>query len=744
MCIALAFAGLAPAAADGAEAPLALNAGVRAMARSGDTLFIGGGFTEIGPRTGPGISVDSETGRSVAPLEAIGGPVPRVKAVLADGRGGWYVGGTFRRVGGVRLRNLVHILPSGRLDRRFRPNPTGPVLVLARGGGNLYAGGTFRHIGGRRRTAVASLSPRSGRARRFDARIGGSRSFPAEVHALAVGHGRLYIGGSYLRAGGRPRFSIAAADASTGRLRGWRPRRVAGLVSAIAVAGSTVYVGGSWSIQPAGRLDEALRAFDAVTARPTAWNPQFESGNSQASPYVTALVATPRSIIVGGYFSAAAGAARRNLAEIDRATGRATAFDPQPNALVDALALGGETVYAGGGFSSIGGARRRGVAAISLRDGRATAWDARPSGDVSALALAGRRLYLGGRFTTIAAASRRRLAALDVRSGCLLPWNPGADAPVSALTASGGTVFAGGRFRQAGGRPRHLIAALDASNGAALPWDARIPLDDASNAVRALALAGSTLYVGGAFSAIGGQPRRHLAALDLASARATRWNPSPDAGTPVEAPALGSSTVGALLVAGNRVYVGGAFHNVGGAHRPYLAALDRSGGAAAPWRARANRPVQALALRGATLYAGGTFTRLGGAARRRLGALSVTTGQAMPFNPHVRADDRQVTPDSEIEALVVAGRKLYAGGRFRTIGRARRRALAALDARTGRALRLNARGNGRVSALLLSARTLFAGGPFNFMGGRERSGFAALDARTGTARVRGANSQRCR
>jgi len=40
--------------------------------------------------------------------------------------------------------------------------------------------------------------------------------------------------------------------------------------------------------------------------------------------------------------------------------------------------------------------------------------------------------------------------------------------------------------------------------------------------------AGGTVYAGGSFTAIGGQPRNRLAALDAATGTATAWDPNVD------------------------------------------------------------------------------------------------------------------------------------------------------------------------------------------------------------------------
>jgi hypothetical protein len=46
--------------------------------------------------------------------------------------------------------------------------------------------------------------------------------------------------------------------------------------------------------------------------------------------------------------------------------------------------------------------------------------------------------------------------------------------------------------------------------------------------VQALAVSGSTVYVGGQFNSIGGQSRSNIAALDVTTGLVTAWNPGAD------------------------------------------------------------------------------------------------------------------------------------------------------------------------------------------------------------------------
>jgi len=137
--------------------------------------------------------------------------------------------------------------------------------------------------------------------------------------------------------------------------------------------------------------------------------------------------------------------------------------------------------------------------------------------------------YIGGKFTRVGGIARNRIARILPNGLVDRHWDPdadgGAQTGVLALAVSGSTVYVGGEFGSIGGQPRNKIAALDAVTGQATAWD-----PNANATVEALAVSGSTVYAAGWFTGIGGQPRNNLAALDAVTGAATAWNPNPSVG----------------------------------------------------------------------------------------------------------------------------------------------------------------------------------------------------------------------
>ena len=96
------------------------------------------------------------------------------------------------------------------------------------------------------------------------------------------------------------------------------------------------------------------------------------------------------------------------------------------------------------------------------------------NGRVEAIAIVGSTAYIGGQFTSVRPAgdpagtgevARNRVAAINLSTGALLPWNPNASGTVQAIAASGSTVYLGGSFTQVGGKGHQRVAAVDATSG---------------------------------------------------------------------------------------------------------------------------------------------------------------------------------------------------------------------------------------------------------------------------------------
>jgi len=215
------------------------NGSVNTMARTGDTVYIGGSFSRVAPPEPNGAVMDRLTG---APQLDHLNPDGAVNSAAPDGAGGWYIGGAFTHVGGQERNRIAHLDHTGQLTPFAASTGfNGAVNALLLEGQTLYAGGAFTGYG-------SGVAAGSGSA--LDSTDGSplpGHAMPnGPVFAIAPdGAGGWYIGGSFTQVGGQMRGRLARINAD-GTLHPWNPS-AGGTVNAIAVDAGTVYVGGVFS-----------------------------------------------------------------------------------------------------------------------------------------------------------------------------------------------------------------------------------------------------------------------------------------------------------------------------------------------------------------------------------------------------------------------------------------------------------------------------------------------------------------
>lgn len=586
---------------------------VSTLARFGDRIFVGGGFLEIGGHSRANFGcVDATTGELLerdwntgsiyamalrdsilfvaggfssfggqprAKLAALNAATGEVLPWRADVYGSAYtlllhedtlfVGGDFLGIVGVEQHMLAALdITSGQLlsfnarvsgvHRDYLPDPLVSGLALV--GDTLYVAGNFTSIGGIAQASLAALNATTGDALAWvPAPLGPSYDgFPPPlVETLAVSGPTLYIGGWFNLVGSMNHSGVAALSRGSGAVMPWDPRSDA-VVGALAVKGDTVYIAGDLSFVGGWQHRAGLAAIDLTTGAVKPWNPNPNGG------ICTAVAVKGDRVFVSGDFTTIGGdpQPRQKLAALDTLNGEVLDWDPGANSVADVFLLQGDTLYAGGEFTQVGGQPRNYLAALDATTGQVLPWDPSPNSIVIAMARNGSTLYVGGLFDRVSGQQRRYLAAVDATTGALASWDAHvAPGVVDALLVSGNKLYVGGGFEQIGGQPRNSIAALDATTGEATPWYPQASGWGSPIRVRALALIDSTLYVGGSFGVMGGQPRICLAAVDTSTALATAWDPGLD------------GLVWTMRAEGKELFVGGGFTRAGGVPGVGLAAF---------------------------------------------------------------------------------------------------------------------------------------------------------------------------
>jgi trimeric autotransporter adhesin len=538
-----------------------------------------------------------------------------------------------------------------------------------------------------------------------------------EVHAVAVSGSTAYLGGDFKSIAPYTGGSLSF-DPQTGQRRASWPD-VAGTVSAAIRDGSGGwYVGGAFSrIGDVARQNLAHVLADGSVD--PAWAPTADAD-------VRALVEHGGLVYVGGSFHNVNGQPHQALAAVDSATGASVDFlsvGPATTA-VQTLAVGGDSahpvLYLGGAFDTIGGKMRHSLAAISLDDNKLTPFDPNVAGKVTGIVLKN-GVYAGGVFETVNGnVERNGLASFDPVSGTASGWDPhiaDAGAVVGSIDIADNTVYAVGRLGTVNSnttpKVRPKTAAFDATSGVATSWDPQIPPGGIAASVK---VAGAAVYVGGGFTAAGGQERSNFTAVSKDSGTALAGDPTP------------RGFVSAIVGDERELILGGSFWSAGGVARDNIAAIDLPTGEPTGFDARVTGPVYALAVGGTGVWAGGDFTKVNGnAPRKYLANLDPATGQARSFSQDL---------NRPVHALALDGYDVYAGGEFLTVGNSIRQHAAAfrdVPGFAGELLPFDPDPNANVSALAVKGANVYLGGEFTTLraGADERHHLAAVDMSTG-------------
>lgn len=553
-------------------------------------------------------------------------------------------------------------------------------------------------------------------------------SVDGQVNAIVTSGTTAYIGGNFTQVQGTDRRGVASINMSTGALLPFNPRLGGPSVDSLLLNGTTLYVGGQF---------RNVNSYQATSGAFV--NSSGVASSSSPTINGTVTVAIPDGSsgwYIGGSFTLVNGVTRNRIARIN-SDGTIHAFDPNANSTVNSLLLNGTTLYVGGGFSTIGGASRAKIAALdtTLNTANATAWNpgvttAGGNRGPYAMQMSGTILYIGGDFITAGGASRASIAALDttINTGSATAWDP---APTNttvpyilSLHLNGTTLYVGGGFTTIGGASRSNIAALDTTvnTGNATAWD-----PGSNVAVESMVRSGTTLYVAGGFGTIGGSARTGVAALDTTTNtnNATAWAPQI------------SVTGTSLGISGTTLYMGSSTaYATNGVKRYYLLAFDTTLNSSnlLSWNPGANAQTNVIAVNGSDLFVGGNFSSIGGTIRSGLAAFDTTvnTDNATAWEPHIAGS---------VRGMALYNSTLYVIGSFsRVNNNISRRHLAGFDTTVNQDNHVTC-GPGLTSgaayygtAIALNKDTLYVAGNYLTLGGagNPRNSIAALDVSTCT------------
>ena len=239
--------------------------------------------------------------------------------------------------------------------------------------------------------------------------------------------------------------------------------------------------------------------------------------------------------------------------------------------------------------------------------------DALPTAQVEGVVwkqvIAGNTVFAGGKFASArpagaargtAGVARQNLMSFDIRTGRMTSFAPRLNGQVLALALSPDrrTLYVGGDFTVVNGQPRVGFAAFSVATGALTGL--RLNLNNRVNAIVAV---NRTVYLGGWFTRVGSTARKRAAAVAATTGVLTAWRPEAD------------GSVNALVATPDRsrIVLGGSFLTLGGRPNPGMGLVTAGVGAVRPWKINTmikdggpRTGITALAADGDTVY-GSTY-----------------------------------------------------------------------------------------------------------------------------------------
>jgi hypothetical protein len=342
-----------------------------------------------------------------------------------------------------------------------KPSPSyqanGRVAVVVISGNTAYLGGKFTSMrpagdpagtGEVTRNHAAAINLTTGALLPWNPNVNGL------VDAINVSGSTVYLGGGFGKVGATNRKKVAAVDATTGALIKGFKTTVNGEVLGIELSNGQLYLGGPFTLpRPnAASVNPTTGAFNS------AWAPTTD-GPVDA---ITTTQDGSNKIVLGGAFNTLNGVARNAIGAVSPTTGASLPWAWQGPHRGSFRPFDVVSFYTDSSGVYAAGTGNGGTVVKSDSSGNII-WQAGANGNTVGVAVLDGIAYIAGHFTVYCGAvmgmngcagtARDHLMAVDATTGALQTWHPSANSSLGTFTvASGsGVIATGGDFTKLGG-----------------------------------------------------------------------------------------------------------------------------------------------------------------------------------------------------------------------------------------------------------------------------------------------------
>ena len=643
-----------------------VNSRVLAIAASADDVYVGGNFSQAGGISAEKIAHWNDATHTWSALGdelTHTTTSPEVDAIAIAGNGDVYVGGEFEAAGSLTLNNIArwdgsswHNLSTGIGGVNFHK-----VNAIAISGSDVYVGGNFASAGGN----VCHNVARWNGSAWFNLGSGTGGVYPG-VYAIAISGSNIFVAGNFDEVTDSTNGTQAVGNIAMWNGVQWSTM-AGGLdepeVYTLAIGpDGYLYVGGRFTDLADGTTSvNRLARWDG-----SAWHSigggGSITGNDGVDDHVRGLAFIGDQLYLGGRFIYSEDGITLHYAGFyDINDDEWYALGNSVNGTVYALAVDGEYIYIGGSFTSAGGLKAGGIARwnqrtgewYSLRGGMIGCTGSFLSGCrtvVYAIYVDGSAVYVGGNFTQAGTTDAHGITRWDTETNYWYALGEGVTcsgigcfAYVRALSMADGDLYVGGNFDYAGGttQPADNAAVWNGSG-----WYELYPGTNGTvYAVEALSM--NEVYIGGSFT---NPSYPYIAKCN-------------DIGCTSLNPDTVNGAVYAIKKVGYLLYVGGAFTNLGGPNGDYMTTFFNSDWVQMEGDGL-NDVVYAINSIPGPVFAGGNFTLTGILGMNRIGKFygSAWSGYGSGADDTVYAAVPNLIAPT-ISTLYIGGSFLNAGGK---------------------------------------------------------------------------------
>ena len=440
----------------------ATNGTINTSIITGNSLFIGGTFDNIGKKIGP---VAFFNKGSILPdqkkplIGYITGSFnsDQVYAVVSDGNGGWYVGGDFSLVMNRNSEPFVHFLADNTLDSELKITwkSIRKINILRKDGNNLYVGGEFIAIdkSGKEHKNVFRMDINTNA---IDVNWNPPIVNSSKIENIVISNDKVFMTGWLGKVGTMQQDAMVVVDKNKGTPVTFPTTSGC---SAMFLLGDTLIMAEPsmyWSKKPdgSGYISELAAVLTPQQDYPS-WSAPYgffysSIGDGNDGWYVA-----------GDYLD------KHGVFHLDKDLNEISSFKQSQiksfSGKGSAMALSGNSLFVSSvhsGWNSVtleSGKKMMYLFKLDATTGAIdTTFSPNPTRDVNTLYIHGDTLFVGGTFDSIAGEQRRGFAAFSISSGALLPWNPVLEkydctvdyncASVRDIKIIGDKIYLGGNF----------------------------------------------------------------------------------------------------------------------------------------------------------------------------------------------------------------------------------------------------------------------------------------------------------